>query len=323
MHNNALVIKMDKIIKENNITGIDRFQLFYTEAIMQDSSFPQINKIKPLFEKITLDEFMELVERVFKEEDYELTQQFLYFLILFRDMEHLQKYINSEKFTLPMLERFIIFTFGYCTIHDHSTERVLDEILFFLNNERLLDLALNSAYINQDKLILFLILSKFDTGMLNRYFLKIKDTSKFIDYFIKLPDEILKSIISRNYHLFQYLMIMMAELDTTRDASAEFITRYNDDIKQFSRLSDILKKYREKSNLEKERDLPFDRRDMNRLSFLVNMVRELPDPVKAVEYFNGEMVFIDEMEKNIVLAVVTDPLLNDIFRNFSISEYTN
>jgi hypothetical protein len=277
-------------------------------------------KIKPLFEKIKLDEFIDLVQKIFDEEDYELTQQFLYFLILFRDMKHIQEYINSEKFTLPMLERFIIFTFGYCTMHDHSTERVLDEILFFLNHERLLDLALNSTYINQDKLILFLILSKFDTNMLNRFFLKVKDTSRFLEFFVKLPDEILKSIISRNYHLFQYLMIMMAEVDSTKDSSVDFINRYSDDIKQFSRLSDILKKYREKSNLDKEKDLPFDQRDMHRLSFLVNMVRELPDPVKAVEYFSGENVFIDEMEKNIVLAIVTDPLLKNIFRHYSLSE---
>ncbi len=298
--------------------GIERFQLFYTEAIMQDSSFPQINKIKPVFEKITLDEFIELVDRIFREEDYELTQQFLYFLILFRDMKHLQDYINSEKFTLNMLERFIIFTFGYCTIHDHSTERVLDEILFFLNDERLLDLALNSAYINHDKLILFLILSKFDINMLNRYFLKIKNTTEFIEHFVKLPDEIMKSIISRNYHLFQYIMIMMAEVETTQKVSAEFMNRYHEDIKQFSRLSDILRKYRENNDLDKERDLPFYKRDMSRLSFLVNMVRELPDPVRAVDYFNGERVFIDEMEKNVVLAVVTDPLLKNIFRNFNV-----
>jgi len=57
---------------------------------------------------------------------------------------------------------------------------------------------------------------------------------------------------------------------------------------------------------------------MSRLSFLVNMVRELPDPVRAVDYFNGERVFIDEMEKNVVLAVVTDPLLKNIFRNYNV-----
>lgn len=303
---------------DSSMNGIEKFQLFYTEAIMQDSSFPHINKIKPLFEKLTLDEFIELVERVFNEKDYELTQQFLYFLILFRDMKHIQEYINSEKFTLEMLERFIIFTFGYCTIHDHSTERVLDEILFFLNDERLLDLALNSSYINHDKLILFLILSKFDINMLNRYFLKIKNTSDFIEHFVKLPDEIMKSIIARNYHLFQYIMIMMAETESTQKVSAEFINRYQEDIKQFSRLSDILRKYRENNNLEKEKDLPFNKRDMSRLSFLVNMVRELPDPVRAVDYFSGERVFIDEMEKNVVLAIVTDPLLKSIFRNYSV-----
>lgn len=309
---------MNNAAENVNLADLDKFQLFYTEAIMQDSSFPQINKIKPIFEKLSLDEFIEMVQRIFDEGEYELTQQFLYFLILFRDMVHIQDYINSEKFSIDMLERFIIFTFGYCSIHDHSTERVIDEILFFLNNERLLDLALNSAYLNHDKLILFLILSKFDAAMLNRYFSKIKNTSEFIESFVKLPDEFLKSIISRNYHLFQYLMIMMSEVDSTKDTSADFIMRYNDDIKLFSRLSDILKQYREKSNLNKEKSLPFEQRDMNRLSFLVNMIRELPDPVKAVEYFNVEKVFIDDMEKDVVLAVVTDPLLNNIFRNYSL-----
>ncbi len=304
--------------KNSDINSIDRFQLFYTEAIMQDSSFPQINKIKPMFEELKLDEFIELVNRVFSAEEYELTQQFLYFLILFRDMKHIQEYINSDKFTLDMLERFIIFTFGYCTIHDHSTERVLDEILFFLNDERLLELALNSHFINHDKLILFLILSKFDTNMLNRYFLKIKNTSEFAEHFVKLPDEVLKSIITRNYHLFQYIMIMMAEMEATQKISAEFMKKYNEDIKQFSRLSDILKTYREKNDLDKDRDIPFQKRDMSRISFLVNMVRELPDPVKAVEYFNGERVFVDEMEKSVVLAVVTDPMLKSMFRNYSI-----
>jgi hypothetical protein len=304
--------------KSMNINDIDKFQIFYTEAIMQDSSFPQITRIKPIFENITLDEFIELVEKIFNEHDYELTQQFLYFLILFRDMKHIQDYINSERFTLEMLERFIIFTFGYCTIHEHSTERVLDEILFFLTDERLLDLAINSSFINHDKLILFLILSKFDINMLNRYFLKIKNTTDFIENFVKLPDEVMKSIISRNYHLFQYIMIMMAEVETTQKISAVFMNRYHEDIKQFSRLSDILRKYRENNALEKEKELPFNKRDMSRLSFLVNMVRELPDPVRAVDYFNGERVFIDEMEKNIVLAVVTDPLLKNIFRNYNV-----
>ena len=172
--------------------------------------------------------------------------------------------------------------------------------------------------INHDKLILFLILSKFDINMLNRYFLKIKNTTDFIENFVKLPDEVMKSIISRNYHLFQYIMIMMAEVETTQKISAVFMNRYHEDIKQFSRLSDILRKYRENNALEKEKELPFNKRDMSRLSFLVNMVRELPDPVRAVDYFNGERVFIDEMEKNIVLAVVTDPLLKNIFRNYNV-----
>ncbi len=304
----------------NEFENFNHFQLFYLEAIMQDSSFPQINKIKPLFESITLKEFIALVDQVLGKNDHELAQQFLYFLILFRDMPHIQSYINSEQFTIEKLERFIIFTYGYCTMHGHSTERIIDEILFFLNNDRLLDLALHSKFINNDKLLLFLILSKFDIDMLNRYFAQVRNTAEFIRYFVKLPDIVLRSIISRNYHLFQYIMLMMAETDSGADMSGGFFEKYREDIRQFSRLSDILRQYRERTDFEKEKNLPFQKRDMSRLSFLVNMVRDLPDPVKAVDYFSGERVFIDEMEKNIVLAVVTDPLLKNIFRNYDIPE---
>jgi len=113
-------------------------------------------------------------------------------------------------------------------------------------------------------------------------------------------------------------MLMMAEVDTGEALSAEFISRYSLDLQQFGKLSDILKKYRARTDFEKEKDLPFQQRDMQRLSFLVNMVRELPDPIKAVAYFGGEGVFMDDMEKNVVLAVVTDPLLKNIFKNYDI-----
>ncbi len=303
---------------ENIDQDFNRYQLFYIEAILNDSSFPQINKIRPIFSNISRDDFIALVDKVFAAEDPEVTQQFIYFLMLFRDMEHIQRYINSEEFTLDKLERLIMFTFGYCTMHDHSIDRVIDEILFFLDNKRLLDLALHSALINSDKLILFMILTKFNIEMLNTYFSQIKDVVQFTKFFVRLPDEVLRSIISRNYHLFQYILIMMAEVDTGVELSSDFMSRYNLELQQFGKLSDILKQYREKTDFEKEKNLPFDQRDMQRLSFLVNMVRELPDPVKAVEYFAGERVFIDDMEKNVVLAVVTDPLLKGIFKNYDL-----
>ena len=296
--------------------GYEKFRLFYVEAIMHDSSFPQLNKIRPIFEQITLDEFISLVDNVFNENDYELTQQFLYFLLLFRDMKHLQEYMNSPEFTVAKLERLIIFTFGYCSIYDNSTERIIDEILFFLDNSKLYDLAMNSKYIQNDKLLLFMILSKLEPEMLNRYFATVKDIASFINYFLKLPDETLRSIISRNYHLFQYIMLMMAESDTGNTIPVEFFEKYRADIDQFSRLSDIIRSYKKKSAFSRDRDLPFNMRDMNRLSFLVNMVRQVPDPVKAVDYFAGEGIFIDDMEKKIVMAVVTDPMLKGLFTSY-------
>ncbi len=297
-------------------TTIDSFHLFYIEALMQDSSFPQLSRIRPIFKDFSRKDFIDFVKRIVDSNDDELTQQFLYFLLLFRDMPHLQEYINSGEFTLEMLEKLIIFVYGYCTIHNHSTERIIDEILYFLENERLLDLVLHSQVISRDKLLLFFIITRFDIDLLNRYFAQIKNVKEFINYFVTLPEEMLRSIIARYYHLFQYIMLMMGEGDMKQAVSTDFYGKYRKDIEQFSRLSDIVREYKQKTDYEKEKGLPMDKRDMDRTSFLVNMIRELPDPDRAIEYFDGENIFMDELEKKIVYAVVTDPMLSDTFTHY-------
>jgi hypothetical protein len=308
-----------KVISENkqaNAEKIDYFHLFYVEAIMQDSAFPQINKIKPIFENLTLEEFIELVEKIFATNDYQMTTQFLYFLLLFRDMPHLQQYINSEKFTIANLEKLIIFVYGFCTLHDHSTDRIIDEILYFLTKERLLDLVVHSDYISHDKLLLFFILTKFDTDFLNKYFASIRNISEFSNYFLKLPDEILKTLISRNYQLFQYIMLLISEGEQEHKIYTQFFNKYRKEIEQFSKLHDMIRLYKQKTNYTKDRELPFNMRDMSRISFLVNMIKVLPEPEKAISYFNSESVFMDDFEKNIVYAIVTDPILKHVFNYY-------
>jgi hypothetical protein len=239
-----------------------------------------------------------------RDDDHDLFQQFLYYLLLFRDMEHLQRYINSADCGIDILEKLVFFSCGYCALYDYSTERILDEILYFISGERLLELVLHSKHISRDKLLLFFILSKFETPQLNAYFSRIKDVSAFVEFFLKLPDEMLRSIISRNYRLFQYLMLMMTEEGQSSGLSREFFNRYKADIEQFSALSDIIRKYKSKIDYAAEGRLPFARRDMGRISFLVNKILEMPDPAKALDYFANENVFIDNEERAIIRGIV-------------------
>ena len=293
--------------------NMDKFRTFCDEVISNDSLLPSVNKVRAIFADLTLDEFIVFVDSIFSSEDFELRQQFIYYFILFCDMDHIQEYVNSERFTIDKLEQLLLFTFGYCTMNDYPVEATIDKILIFLNKSKLLGLALNSEVMNNDKFMLFLLLTKFDTEMLNKYFSKIRDISGFIDFFIKLPDDVLRSIISRNYHLFQYIMLMMAEVETLGDVSVDFIRKYSLDLQQFGKLNDILKQYRENTHFEDDKNLPLQKRDRRRLAFLVNMVRGLNNPVEAVEYYSNENVFIDDLEKIFVLAVVTDPILKNVF----------
>ena len=291
----------------------DKYQLFYTEAIMPASVIPSINRIKTIFENMSLDEFIDLINTIMANNDHETFNVFLYYVILFRKMKNMQSFINSDKFDTVMLEKLMLFTHGYCTIHGYTLERVLDEILYFIDSKRLLELILYSKHISRDKLFLFYILSKFDTEMLNQYFKKIRDTSEFIDYFLKLPEEIMRSIIARNYKIFQYIMLLMADNEYGKTYTQTFFEKYKEDIEQFSKLSDIIRKYKNNINIEEEKKLPFNKRDMARISFIVNKIREMPNAKKAIEYFDSEKIFADDEEKQIISSIIFDPLFRNVF----------
>lgn len=292
---------------------VDKYQLFYTEAIMPASVIPCINRIKTIFENMSLDEFIDLINTIMAKNDHETFNVFLYYVILFRKMKNMQSFINSDKFDTGMLEKLILFTHGYCTIHGYTLERVLDEILYFIDSKRLLELILYSKHISRDKLFLFYILSKFDTEMLNQYFKKIRDTSEFIDYFLKLPEEIMRSIIARNYKIFQYIMLLMADNEYGKTYTQTFFEKYKEDIEQFSKLSDIIRKYKKNIDIEEEKKLPFNKRDMARISFIVNKIREMPNAKKAIEYFDSEKIFADDQEKQIISSIIFDPLFRNVF----------
>jgi len=299
---------------------LDRFHLFYVEAIMHDSSFPQINKVRPVFENLSLNDFIELMEKSIYSDEYEVTQQFLYFLLLFRDLGHLREYLNSDKIGIEILEKMVMFVYGHCTMYDHSTEYIIDEVLSFLNNDRLLALVIDSKLISRDKLLLFFILSRFDIELLNKYFKHIRNINEFIDYFLKLPEEVLRSIISRNYHLFQYIMLMMAEGESKHNVSKEFFEKYRSDIELFSRLSDMVRKIKvETKNGDNSSNSGKPERisGMPRIPFLVNMLKDLPDPDKAIQYFDTEHVFMNENEKKIVLTIINDPLMKNTLKNYA------
>jgi len=113
---------------------------------------------------------------------------------------------------------------------------------------------------------------------------------------------------------------MMSEVETTGSLSVEFIKKYSLDLQQFGKLNDILKKYRDNTHFDDDKNLPLQKRDKRRLAFLVSMVRGLNNPVEAVEYYSNENVFIDDLEKIFVLAVVTDPILKNIFMKYDIQQ---
>ncbi|MCP4135470.1 MAG: hypothetical protein GY754_31165 [bacterium] len=276
-------------------------------------SFPEISKVESIFNTVTQQDFIELVKAIIDTNDHDITQRFLYFLFLFRDMEHIQDYLNSKEFDIDLLEKFVFFVHGYYTINGYSAEWIFEKIFYFVNNERLLDLVLYSKFIANDKMLLFIILSEFNVDVLDKYFAHITDMNLFTSNFLKLPEEILRSIIAKNYRLFEYIMLIVSVSAVDEKASEDFYDKYRVDLDFFSKLNDLVEEYNKKYTVENEKHLPFHKRDMDRISFLVNMVRDLPDLENAIEYFYNENIIIDETEKFILKTIVSDPMYKYTF----------
>ncbi|MBN2435859.1 MAG: hypothetical protein JXK07_11400 [Spirochaetes bacterium] len=305
MSNRVMCLTMNKTVV---------FEKYLAKAVMKDDELPSIRKIEGFFKGLSEEELISLIDTVISSNDHDEFQLFLYYLLLFRENQNIQKFINSPRLNIELLERVVLFTYGYCTLKDYPTEVIFDEILYFVDQQRLLSLLIDGKFVHRDKLLLLYVLSKLDSNSIKIYFEEKKTILDFISFFIKLPDELVRSVIMKNYSLFQYIIVMSVEHIRDETVHAFFI-KYQQDMDQISKLNDMLRNYQKKANLEKERSLPFEQRDMNRISFLVNRIRELPDSVKAIEHFDAEGAFADSVEKQMVKTIVLDPFFVSMFRN--------
>lgn len=306
----------EKITDEQHNPSIPddyRFEINYLKHMLDDSAMPPISQLKPLFERATKEEFISVIQSITDTNDRTLFEQLLYYMVLFRDMTNVQEYLNDPDVPVSVVEKLILYTHGHCALKGYSVESVLDEVLYFLKPKRLLALLLESSHISRDKLFSFFILTKLDRPSLDIYFSKKTDVEEIIKAFMKLPRAIMKSIITRNYRLFQYIMLMLVETGSVDEKVQMFYENYRNEIEELSRLSDVIRKYKKQVNLEEEKTLPFDKRNMARISFLVNKIREMHDPEKALSYFEGEKVFADEDEKDLLREIVTNPLFKETF----------
>ena len=297
---------MDNIADQQN-----HFAAFREHIADDETVFPKIQDIQDLFTNINEKDFIKLVNSVITSNDDQLFKQLLYYIMLFRDMKNIKDFVNSDKTDIALIERLVLFSYSYCLLYDYSIEYVVDNMLSFVDSNKLLALVLNSKLIADDKLLLFFILSKFPFETLNQYFATIQDIPGFINYFLKLPEEILHSIVSRNYRLFQYIMLMMAE----EDVDHSFLKKHKKDIEMFGNLNELLNTYKVATN-----PLICDP-EMNReaspvrIAYLVNMLKSTIDIRQAVLHFEGENVYKSVKEKTIVTAIVVDPFLKNIYKD--------
>ena len=121
-------------------------------------------------------------------------------------------------------------------------------------------------------------------------------------------------VIARNRKFFDFIMMKLSSVEELSEEARKFIEKFDKIISELKTMGHIIMKYHTEVDLTVEGKRPFNERDKNRISFLVNTIRSMPDWNKAVDYFAQGGVFVDEQERQIVYALVSDPILKSIFQ---------
>lgn len=277
------------------------------------TSIPSMTRMRAYFEQISKEKFKKLINKIIEKDNNENIQSFLYYIMLFRDLENITDCLNDNDVPIEFVEKLIIFTMGYCSMYNYSALSTIDFMVLFLSEERLLELIQKSQFIKGDKLLMFHILTRLDKNSLDIFFDNQENLIDAISSYYRLPEEVMTSVISRNRKFFDYIMMRLLSEKNLDSKAKLFINKFEKIIKEFQTMGHIIMKYHAKVNLTEEGKLPFNERDMDRISFLVNTIRSMPDWEKAVNHFSQGGVFVDEQERQIVFALVTDPLLKNIF----------
>jgi hypothetical protein len=199
--------------------------------------------------------------------------------------------------------------FGYISLKGRDVDSVLDELLYFISPDRLVDLVVHSSQLARDKMLTFFILTRLDRVHLERFFAETSQAEELVAAMMNLPDNMVREIILRNMVLFDYMKILLG-MYSEDGASEEFYYRYRTEIEETKKINQLLNKYRRQHG----KDAGDSRREVNRIALLVNMVDEMGSGIESMEYLAGSGIFADDVERKTVYEVMSNPLFRETLR---------
>lgn len=275
---------------------------------------PKVNFIKSIFIVADENDYTNYIEYLINGNYKTEFEQFLYYIILFRDTPEIQKILNSDKIKINLLEHLVMYAYGYTIMKEGSPDKVLDDLLFFLSEDKLLKLCLESSHLSRDFLFVVFILSKLSIRKIDEYFTKTEYAHKIIKTFAILPQSQIHEIIYRNTVLFDYLITLMpSHLD--EHIASDFFNKYSGLITQMHEINNLIRQY--KSN----RETTPERQDLTRIAILVAIMTKYDSTNLDINFLGDNEFMTSSEDKIIAYEITTNPLYVDVLKKLKDSHY--
>lgn len=271
---------------------------------------PDLKKIRDVFVKATGEEYLEFTRFLVRGNQADRFKLFMYYLLLFRDDQKIQGIINSEQVSIEMLEHLVLYSYGYAIMKKITPDNVLDDILYFLSDDKLLSLCIDSEHMSRDFLFVIFILTRLPVAKIDEFFSKSPYTKNIIHSFTIIPDKLIREIIYRNVVLFDFILsVMPVYLD--EQASIAFSKKYEELIEKMRELNSLIMMYKT------GREIYPNKKELSRIAILVTIMTRYSDI--NMDIFNDRNFLTSRKDLEIAKAISKDPmfvnLLKDIRNN--------
>ncbi len=289
------------------------------EKLYNEKNILQLSAIHSIFLNLEENDFIEYTNHIFKNNNNDQINLFLFFLILFfffffKHIPKVQEILNSQKIPLNLIERLILFS-HYFYFKKDEKNIIKDIIFYFLNQDRLLNLLINSENIANDIVLIFTILIQFDAKHIDDYFNKGKNIKMVVHGFTLLPNELIKDILFHNVILFDYLLSIMP-IYITEKAIKDFSKKYSGEI-ELARGIDKFANFNIK--LVEQKDKKPSQVNFLRIALLVQIIQKLKSNYSEMflKVMNTDKFLITETEKLLAFEILLNPLFRDILEKIS------
>lgn len=289
-------------------------------SLMIEKEGMHINRIRDIITHFTEEQFRGFIGLVIDSKDYQLFEQLVYYLTLFKDLEEIQNFLSNEKISIDVLEHILMFTYARASLSGVPEDQALDNILIFINQEKYIELMLHSDVICKDKLLCYYLLTKLDRKHIDIFFNQHPDIIAFLEGFIKLPEKTVKTILTKNPDLFGYISMFLQTMNS--ELANNFIEKHQIDIMELDKVKQIILDVSNHFDLEAEKNLPLSQRNKERLAEIVRKVKEMNNIFNILHTLEGEGVIVDEIEEKLISEILGNPIFKDVLNKYTVHKHS-